>query len=345
MMRIYVRFLILLHCLCFTLSAVSSAPPEEIRIKKIWDKGQHNAFTDLIRFRNFYFCVFREGSGHVPGTDGVIRILRSADLNEWESVALLEKSGIDLRDAKLSVTPEGRLMVIMGGSVYKEGKLLGRMPHVSFSDKSGTKFSSPEKVTIDPDLVSWGDWIWRVTWYEGTGYGIDYQIGPQERNGPAALCLVKTRDGKTFEKVSEIELDGFPNEATIRFDHAGNMYVLIRRELEDKMGVWALSSPPYNRWKFIKLGYRLGGPNFVFTKEERVIMGTRVYEENGTYTGLFLGNKAGVFEKILRIPSSGDNSYPGLVLEKNRLIVSYYSSHEGKTAIYLAIIPIHVIFK
>jgi hypothetical protein len=36
------------------------------------------------------------------------------------------------------------------------------------------------------------------------------------------------------------------------------------------------------------------------------------------------------------LPSSGDTSYPGLVLEGDRLLVSYYSSHEERTAIYLA---------
>jgi hypothetical protein len=335
--------LILLYSLFISFYPGSLYQQDEIQVRKIWDKGQHNAFTDLISFRNSYYCVFREGSGHIPGTDGVIRVLRSADLVNWESVALLEKTGIDLRDAKLSETPDGRLMVIMGGSIYKNGKLMGRSPQVSFSDHYGSEFSAPEQVEIDPELVSWGDWIWRVTWHKGTGYGIDYQIGPQERKGPVSLCLFKTKDGKKFEKVSKIDMNGFPNEATIRFDHSGKMYVLIRRELDDQMGVWAVSSAPYTRWKFVKLDQRLGGPNFLFAGKGRVIMGTRVYQGKEYYTGLFLGNKAGNFHEILKLPSAGDNSYPGLVLENNRLIVSYYSSHENKTAIYLAILPIHII--
>ena len=36
------------------------------------------------------------------------------------------------------------------------------------------------------------------------------------------------------------------------------------------------------------------------------------------------------------MPSAGDNSYPGLVLHEDVLWVSYYSSHDGKTSIYLA---------
>jgi hypothetical protein len=39
---------------------------------------------------------------------------------------------------------------------------------------------------------------------------------------------------------------------------------------------------------------------------------------------------------LLSLPSGGDTSYPGLVYHDGVLWVSYYSSHEGKTSIYLA---------
>jgi hypothetical protein len=54
----------------------------------------------------------------------VVRILKSANGEDWQSIALLEKKGIDLRDPKLSVTPDGRIMVIIGGSIYHESKLI-----------------------------------------------------------------------------------------------------------------------------------------------------------------------------------------------------------------------------
>jgi hypothetical protein len=44
--------------------------------------------------------------------------------------------------------------------------------------------------------------------------------------------------------------------------------------------------------------------------------------------------------KLIKLPSGGDTSYPGLVWHKNMLYVSYYSSHEGKTSIYLAKVKI-----
>jgi hypothetical protein len=42
---------------------------------KIWDGAPHNAFTDLIRHRDEWFCVFREGSRTSP--DGALQVLVS----------------------------------------------------------------------------------------------------------------------------------------------------------------------------------------------------------------------------------------------------------------------------
>ena len=148
-------------------------------ITKIWDKAPHNAFTDLIKFKGRYYCAFREGTGHIPekdgSGDGEIRVLVSDDGVAWKSSVLLAKKGFDLRDAKLSVTPDGRLMVLMGGSIYDKAELKGRIPHVSFSDRKGEKFSDPQPVTVDANIRSNTDWLWRVTWYKKTGYGIVYQ--------------------------------------------------------------------------------------------------------------------------------------------------------------------------
>src|SRR5690606_6273887 len=109
---------------------------------------EYSAFTDLIRFNGHFYCSFRIGTGHVGGEDGKIRILRSKDGQKWKTVALMEKEGIDLRDPKLSVTPDGRIMVIIGGSVYDGKELLDRIPHVSFSNKKGKKFSAPMAVDV-----------------------------------------------------------------------------------------------------------------------------------------------------------------------------------------------------
>jgi hypothetical protein len=44
----------------------------------------------------------------------------------------------------------------------------------------------------------------------------------------------------------------------------------------------------------------------------------------------------GGMKELEKLPSSGDSSYAGIVWHKGEVWTSYYSSHEGKTSIYLA---------
>ena len=92
---------------------------EVIQVSKIWDKAPHNAFTDLLRWNGRFYCVFREGRGHVS-TDGKIRVLESKDTDVWETAALIALEGYDLRDAHVSVTPDGRLMLLGGVAPRKK---------------------------------------------------------------------------------------------------------------------------------------------------------------------------------------------------------------------------------
>src|SRR5947207_15931037 len=114
----------------FALCAVSLLPlnaiaaqPEIVSVAKIWNQGKHNAFTDLIRWRGKWYCSFREADAHVGG-DGQLRVLESADGEKWQSAALIGEKGIDLRDPKLSITSDDRLMIVAGGSVFEGTKKL-----------------------------------------------------------------------------------------------------------------------------------------------------------------------------------------------------------------------------
>jgi hypothetical protein len=47
-------------------------------------------------------------------------------------------------------------------------------------------------------------------------------------------------------------------------------------------------------------------------------------------------SRDGTVTPHVTLPSGGDTSYAGLAWQDGLLWVSYYSSHEGKTSIYLA---------
>ena len=42
--------------------------------------------------------------------------------------------------------------------------------------------------------------------------------------------------------------------------------------------------------------------------------------------------ETGKVDELLTLPSGGDTSYPGLVMHDGQLWISYYSSHDGKSA-------------
>lgn len=311
----------------------------EYTVSKIWDAVPHCAFTDLIKYEGKYFCAFRESTGHVPAKDntgdGEIRVLVSTDGNQWESVALIIKDGFDLRDPKLSITPDGRLMVLIGASVYRNGQLLNRAPYVSFTDKNAKKFTEPQPIAVDPAIESDNNWLWRVTWSKNRGYGIVYQVvGDQE---DWKLYLVETSDAINYKVVTQLDVKGKPNESTVEMLKKNKMRIIVRREeVDDNDGYLGYSGKDFTEWKWSDLGIPLGGPNIITLPNGKTIIGSRSFRKNKPHTALFGLDKNGKAVELLELPSGNDTSYPGFLINKNELWVSYYSGHEGKTSIYLA---------
>ena len=322
-------------CVCIAGSAYAGTedPTPGISVQRIWDQAPHNAFTDLTRWKGQFYCTFREANRHVSGGNGKIRVIASPDGAEWRSIALIEKDGIDLRDPKLSVTPDGRLMLLIGGSYYNGRQILKRLPWVAFMDE--TSFSDPVPIAVDERVKSDFDWLWRVTWHGGTGYGVIYQTGAEKKE-PWNLHLVKTTDGISYDLVSTMEITGTPNESTVRFLEDGEMMIVVRNEIGH--GHLGRSRAPFTQWTWHKIEDRLGGPNFLELPDGTIVLGTREYGEK-TKTVLGTLSREGKFVRKVILPSGGDTSYPGMVLHDGELWVSYYSSHEkpGKpTSIYLA---------
>lgn len=117
------------------------------------------------------------------------------------------------------------------------------------------------------------------------------------------------------------------------------MVAMIRCEGKPPIGRIGIAKPPYTDWKFSDTNKRFGGPNFVRLPGGAWLAGSRGYEPRGTKTQLWwLDLDSGGFRNLLTFPRGGDNSYSGFVVddENRRLYVSYYSSHEGNAAIYLA---------
>lgn len=72
----------------------------------------------------------------------------------------------------------------------------------------------------------------------------------------------------------------------------------------------------------------------------RFVAAVRRYDGQVRTALCWLDPQAAKLTEFLTLPSAGDTSYAGLVLHDGLLWVSYYSSHEGKTSIYLAKVQI-----
>jgi hypothetical protein len=129
---------------------------------------------------------------------------------------------------------------------------------------------------------------------------------------------------------------GSPNETGLIFLQDDTAICLLRRDGTQSSGMLGRAKPPYVNWSWKDLGVRIGGPQLIELPDQRLIAGVRLYDGKVRTAIVQIDAETPKLTELLSLPSGGDSSYPGLVRHDGTLFVSYYSSHEGKTAIYLA---------
>jgi hypothetical protein len=310
-----------------------------LSVTKIWAVKPHSAFTDLIFFKERLLVIFREANTHF-GDDGTLRLIESLDQGlTFKTVALFEKKGWDLRDPKLCLTPQGKLQIHFQAIKLtpKKKKYKESVSYTIFSEEARF-FSKMKRISKKHE------WPWRITWSEKEAYVASYTYtNPKNRKEPWSLTLMKSQNGVDFTKITTWPFKDYPNETTLRVLENQKMVALVRVH-EKKVPPFfsynwiGTSSPPYNEWVWQKSSSHLGGPNFLVYQDKMIASGRLLYK-----TPYALQEKVALFQMtekelkpLLLLPSSGDCSYPGLFLKENTLFVSYYSSHEHNTAIYLA---------
>lgn len=292
-------------------------------VKNIWQQAPHNAFTDLIAFNNALWCVFREGSDHIS-PDGAFRILQSKDKEHWHSVALISMPDADLRDAKLSCSPSGSLLLLGAAALHDKT----RCSHQSYIWQSddGISWSAPQPVG-EPNI-----WLWRMTWQKKL-YALGYKVG-QNR----LVRLYNSEDAQHFTAITDIYSGSYANESALLFEPDGTALCLLRRDPEH--GLFGSSQPPYTSWHWQDTGCRIGGPQCVKLPDGRLLACVRLYDDKVRTSLCWLDRQTGKLTEALPLPSGGDCSYAGMVLQGNTVYISYYSSHVTTTAIYLAVVSV-----
>jgi hypothetical protein len=134
------------------------------------------------------------------------------------------------------------------------------------------------------------------------------------------------------------------------------MFMAIRNAGSGDLSHWGMfmeSKYPYKKFTAInKIDHILGGPNILQLEDNKWLLGTRgrkqnFWEDSNNITNenstvLLRMRENGIYDSIHELPSGGqDTGYPGFAVYEDELWVSYYSSHEGTTAIYIANIPLN----
>ncbi|WJG10558.1 hypothetical protein [Aliiglaciecola sp. LCG003] len=299
--------------------------------KSLWKSKKHCAFTDLCEYQGQLVCSFRQASDHM-GIDGSLKVV-SCDFNG----RVLHSSSIkmpncDLRDPKLSIMPDGKLLMNAYARCY---------------DANGNWTHSRSLCWFSQDLKSWsschwfGDqnwWVWRLTWHQGIAYGMGYNRATE------SIRLYQGDPLRSFhcEKSNLLGLQshglGYPNETDLCFNQQGTAFAVVRRDADTFSAQFGQSDFPYRQWKWHDLEQYIGGPAVLLWDSNKLIISGRRWHNRQFKTALWsLDTQHKKLQFEAELPSAGDSSYPGLVRRNDSLYVGYYSSHiDQQSSIYLS---------
>jgi hypothetical protein len=303
------------------------------KVERIWDESKsglpYNAFTDLILFRGNWYCAFREAEIHNNHDTGRARVLRSADGKTWKPVALFEWAGGDVRDPKLSITPEGQLM--LNTSIFFISKTPYQRRSVTWLSSDGETWSDVFACTSGINT-----WRWSVTWHNGVGYSFGITGKGLTPGNEAFGTLFTTGDGKIWTPLAKNVFPGDQgNETSIVFGENDIAYCLLRNGGAYpgpggyRTGHLGIAKSPYTEWTWSDLDKVIGGPEMIRLKDGRLLAGVRMH---GKTILAWIDPERGIMKKFLVLPSGGQggSSYPGIVEYEGMIWISYYSGHESE---------------
>ena len=317
-------------------------------VRRVFWNGEHNAFTDLIRWNDRFFLTFRScPDGHMVFPTAKIVVLESDDAKSWEKVYEFSVPKRDTRDPHF-LDFKGKLFIYTGtwycGDSAPKREDYDMNTHLGFGvwTEDGTKWSVPQQLE-----GTYGHYIWRATAHDGKAYLCGrrrhgYAAGNGER-GLIESAMLESEDGLHW-RFTGLFQDTKGDETDFLFEPDGQVVALVR----NKESTLNRSRPPYQKWERKNLGVYIGGPMLTRWGGRYLIGGRKMdYDKEAkarkARTVLYWLKKDDSLQQIAMLPSGGDNSYPGFVeLSPKKGLLSWYSSHEkdknGKTitAIYMA---------
>ncbi len=314
-------------------------------VRRVFHNGEHNAFTDLCRFKGRLYLTFRTcPDGHGVHPTSSILILSSDTGERWDEVFRFRVDKRDTRDPHFLIF-RNKLFVYTGtwycGDTspvnYEMNKLLG---FAAVSD-DGSKWTGP--IMLEG---TYGHYVWRAATHGEKAYlcarRLHWHIEgkPREEDDESIeSAMLESEDGLIWRKVGLFQ-EHHGDETAFLFENDGSVLAVCRSGGK-RPAQLCRARPPFHNWERKDLERNVGGPLLAKWNGRYLVGGRKtVNGQPTTSLGWLAGDSLHEFAEL---PSGGDNSYPGCVdMGNGTALVSYYSSHEtdanGKTitAIYLA---------
>jgi hypothetical protein len=342
------RFLaVVLGLAGFLASETSGVAPPGVRVtnvRRAFHNGEHNAFTDLVRFQDRFYLTFRScPDGHMVHASASVIVLESADAQTWEQVHCFHVAKRDTRDPHFLVLRD-RLFVYTG-TWYSGDTTIAPADYDLNLHLGFAVWSEDGRAWHGPVMLegTFGHYIWRAATHGDRAFlcgrrKIGFEVTARGEGRDVESLMLESADGLTWHKRAVFqEIRG--DETAFLFESNGSLVGIGRSQ--DKAQLLR-SAPPYQVWQRTELDRNVGGPLIARWGDRVVVGGRKSVDDRGPKTSLYWldGDQLREFAEL---PSGGDNSYPGFVaLSDTRALVSWYASHEldaaghPLTAIYLA---------
>jgi len=325
------------------LDAATLPQVQVTNVRQVFDNGEHNAFTDLIRWRDRFWLTFRScPDGHMVFSTSSIIVLSSADTKTWQQEHRFSVPLRDTRDPHF-LAFQDKLFVYTGTWYSGEGELprdeYDLNKHLGYAvwTSDGKSWEGPRQLE-----GTYGHYVWRAAVYGDKTYlcgrrNRDYAQVKGERD-IVQSAMLESDDGLIWRYHSLFqETNG--DETAFAFEQNGDLIAVSRRGSAKAELVKA--SPHYTEMTRKDLSEYVGGP-LLARWGDRWLVGGRRNTDAGPKTVLYwLVDDS--LHPFAELPSAGDNSYPGFVeISPSQAVVSWYSSHEKNaagatiTAIYMA---------
>lgn len=298
--------------------------PTEVR--KVYGNGKHNAFTALARFHGAYWLAFRTAAGH-NSADGDILVLRSKDTKSWTEALRLNACPDD-RDPQIVATDKKLLL-------YDAGMTGPELVTYLVATEDGKTWTKPQPVYEKRFIV------WKPTLHEGKFYSAAHKKDEASGGKGREVRLITSDDGVEWKTISTIRRGKWESETTLYIEPWGHITGFMRQKYGSPPAAIFESDPPYAAWKERKPDVNHFSGHSVHTFAGTTYLLSRTIDYATRKTGVMIYTFAGgKLTPYCALPAGGDCAYAEAVQLGDDMLVSYYSSHEGATNIYLATVPL-----